>query len=90
MTPTNTTTKATKVRAESAQGDAPAALNKLGRLLGELARDGGATIDELAAATGWQKHSVRGAMAGTLKRKGHQIASTKTDGVRRYSLVTTA
>ena len=90
MTPTNTTTKANKVRADSAQGDAPAALNKLDRLLGELARDGGSTIEELAAATGWQKHSVRGAMAGTLKRKGHEIASVKSDGVRRYSLVATA
>ena len=90
MTPTNTTTKAKKVRADSAQGDAPAALNKLDQLLAQLARAGGATIDELAAATGWQKHSVRGAMAGTLIRKGHEIASTKADGVRRYSLVATA
>ena len=90
MTTTTKTTKANKVRADAAQADAPAALNKLGRLLGELARDGGSTIEELAAATGWQKHSVRGAMAGTLKRKGHEIASTKADGVRRYSLVATA
>ena len=90
MTPINTTTKANKVRADAAQADAPRALNKLDQLLAQLARAGGATIDELAAATGWQKHSVRGAMAGTLKRKGHEIASTKGDGVRRYSLVATA
>ena len=90
MTTTTKTTKANKVRADAAQGDAPAALNKLDQLLAQLARAGGATIEELAAATGWQKHSVRGAMAGTLKRKGHEIASTKADGVRRYSLVATA
>ena len=90
MTTTTKTTKANKVRADAAQADAPRALNKLDRLLGELARDGGSTIEELAAATGWQKHSVRGAMAGTLKRKGHEIASVKSDGVRRYSLVATA
>ena len=90
MTTTTRTTKANKVRADAAQGDAPAALNKLDQLLAQLARAGGATIEELAAATGWQKHSVRGAMAGTLKRKGHEIASTKADGVRRYSLVATA
>ena len=65
-------------------------LRKLDLLLAELKRNDGATIDQLAAATGWQKHSVRGAMAGSLKRKGHQIASTKTDGVRRYRLVATA
>jgi len=63
---------------------------KLELLLVELARGEGATIDELAMATGWQKHSIRGAMAGTLKRKGHQIASTKADGVRRYRLVPVA
>ena len=90
MTTTTKTPKANKVRADAAQADAPPALNKLDRLLGELARDGGSTIEELAAATGWQKHSVRGAMAGTLKRKGHEIASTKADGVRRYSLMATA
>jgi hypothetical protein len=89
MTTTKTTT-ANKVRAHAAQADAPRAPNKLDRLLGELARDGGSTIEELAAATGWQKHSVRGAMAGTLKRKGHEIASVKSNGVRRYSLVATA
>jgi hypothetical protein len=61
--------------------------SKLDRLLAELAHDDGATIDQLATATGWQKHSVRGAMAGTLKRKGHHIASTKSNGVRRYRLV---
>ena len=90
MTTTTRTTKANKVRADAPQADAPRALNKLDQLLAQLARAGGATIDELAAATGWQKHSVRGAMAGTLKRKGHEIASVKSDGVRRYSLVATA
>ena len=29
----------------------------------------GATIDEAVAATGWQAHSVRGAISGTLKKK---------------------
>ena len=65
----------------------PPMVSKLELLLAKLGHSGGATIDDLVAATGWQKHSVRGAMAGSLKRKGHQIASTKTDGVRRYRLV---
>ena len=64
--------------------------SKLDRLLAELARDDGATIDQLVVVTGWQRHSVRGAMAGTLKRKGHLVASTKADGVRRYRLVPAA
>jgi hypothetical protein len=29
---------------------------------------------------------VRGAIAGTLKKKGHAVTSTKTDGLRRYRL----
>ena len=29
----------------------------------------GATVDEIAAATGWQRHTVRGAIAGALKKK---------------------
>lgn len=60
--------------------------SKLDTLLAALGHKAGATIEELTAATGWQKHSVRGAMAGSLKRKGHKISSTKTDGVRRYRL----
>jgi hypothetical protein len=35
-------------------------------------------------ATGWQAHSVRGAIAGALKKRGLTITSTKVDGVRRY------
>lgn len=83
-------TTTTKSRKPVAPTDATPATSKLDRLLAELARNEGVTIDQLAAATGWQKHSVRGAMAGVLKRKGHQIASAKTDGVRRYRLVTAA
>ena len=49
----------------------------------------GASIDELASATGWQKHSVRGALAGTLKKKGHAISSDVIDGVRRYRIAET-
>src|SRR6516225_5506631 len=29
----------------------------------------GATIDEVASATGWQRHTVRGVFSGTLKKK---------------------
>ena len=65
----------------------PPVVSKLELMLAKLSHSSGATIDDLVAATGWQKHSVRGAIAGSLKRKGHQIASTKTDGVRRYRLV---
>jgi hypothetical protein len=29
----------------------------------------GATVDEVASATGWQRHTVRGVFSGTLKKK---------------------
>ena len=34
-----------------------------------LLAPGGASIDEIVAATGWQPHTVRGAIAGALKKK---------------------
>ena len=63
---------------------------KLDLLIARLGRTGGATINDLMKATGWQAHSVRGAMAGTLKKKGHSVTSIKTDGVRRYKLAEAA
>lgn len=58
---------------------------KLAILLELLRRPGGATVAEMMRATGWQAHSVRGAMAGALKRRGIPIGSAKADGVRRYN-----
>lgn len=42
---------------------------KLNALIAALRRPDGATIAELMQATGWQAHSVRGAMSGNLKKK---------------------
>lgn len=47
-----------------------------------------ATIEALTNATGWQAHSVRGFLSGTLKRKlGKTIASEKTEAGRIYRIV---
>ena len=53
-----------------------------------LKREEGATLHQLVAATGWQKHSVHGAMAGVLKKKlGLAIESGKNrDGERVYKI----
>lgn len=46
-----------------------------------LKRKTGATIDEVIKATGWQAHSVRGAISGTLKKKlGLTVESKVVDG----------
>lgn len=53
-----------------------------------LRRPEGASLDEMMKATGWQQHSLRGFMSGTIvKRKGLAIASEKLDGERRYHIV---
>lgn len=46
-----------------------------------LSRRDGATIAEAVKATGWQPHSVRGAISGTLKKKlGLAVTSDKIEG----------
>ena len=61
---------------------------KQAKLIEMLRSDGGATIDEIVVATGWQPHTVRGAFAGALKKKlGLEVTSEKVDGRGRvYSL----
>lgn len=56
------------------------------KILRLLQRSTGATVDEMAKATGWQNHSVQGLMSGTLRKKrGLEIKSLKDgDKDRRY------
>ena len=52
-----------------------------------LRRPEGATVDEVASATGWQRHTVRGVFSGTLKKKlGITIASAKEERGRVYRI----
>lgn len=54
---------------------------KQATLIAMLRASDGATIAEIMAATGWQSHTVRGAMAGALKKKlGLEVTSDKADG----------
>ncbi len=59
---------------------------KTEQVLGLLRRPKGASISDLSKATGWQTHSVRGFLSGTVKKKmGLKVVSEKdTKGVRRY------
>ncbi len=54
-----------------------------------LKRKKGATIEEIVEATGWQPHSVRGAISGALKKKlGLAATSERVDGRgRTYRIV---
>ena len=65
-------------------------VTKRERVLSLLSRSEGASIAEMMQATDWQQHSVRGFLAGAVKKKlGFSLASTKgDDGLRRYRIET--
>ena len=62
--------------------------SKAAEILELLKRPGGATAKELIKATGWQSHSVRGFLSGTIRKKmGLAVTSIKGgDGERSYSV----
>lgn len=58
----------------------PRAGTKLAILVELLSRDDGATVEAMVAATGWQAHTVRGVMSGSLVKKfGLRIESEKVE-----------
>ena len=60
---------------------------KIGVVVGMLRRTEGATIPDLMEATGWQAHSVRGALAGAIKKKlGLKVSSQKLESGRVYRI----
>lgn len=60
---------------------------KIALLLDLLNRPGGADIAEMMEATGWQAHSVRGAMSGSIKKAlGVMVISEKTETGRTYRI----
>ncbi len=79
-TAAKTQTGKTRTRKNPA-GKKPGTETKQGRLIELLRRKGGATIEELTKAIGWQPHSVRGAISGLIKKKlGLPVASETVAG----------
>jgi hypothetical protein len=62
--------------------------SKTAKVLAMLRRTEGATLQQIMGVTGWQAHSVRGFVSGTLGKKLHlTVVSAKgQDGQRRYSV----
>ena len=65
-------------------------VTKQERVLTLLSQPEGASIAEMMQATDWQQHSVRGFLAGTVKKKlGFSLTTSKAaGGVRRYRIET--
>jgi Protein of unknown function (DUF3489) len=62
-------------------------ITKLELIANHLSRSNGASIPELVKTSGWQAHSIRGFMSGTLKKRGLAVVNTKQESKdRRYML----
>ncbi len=86
------TPKDTNAAPQSAAGGttarAPRAGSKQAKLIVMLRAPEGATVAEIAAALGWLPHTVRGSMAGALKKKlGLAITSEKVEGRGRTYVI---
>jgi hypothetical protein len=84
------TTRSRKPEVLSEQHLVEGRVTKNAQLLQLLNRPDGASIEDMMQATEWQQHSVRGFLAGTVKKKmGLALTSSKAEGeVRRYRIAT--
>ncbi len=57
--------------------------SKTAQVVAMLQRKSGATLAEIMDAMGWQKHTVRGFMAGAMKKAGYTVESFKPEGGER-------
>ena len=80
---------ATKIRAKAWKPNAvqPKPTTKIDLMVAALRAPKGVSIKRLMDITGWQMHSVRGALAGPLKKKrGLTVSSTKVKDERVYRI----
>jgi hypothetical protein len=84
--PSRTRAAVAKPSSEAA-GQKPNSGSKQSRVIAILQSPDGATIDAMMQATGWQQHSVRGFLAGVVRKKLKlKLSSTKIDGHRVYRI----
>jgi Protein of unknown function (DUF3489) len=71
--------KARVTKTSSDEKPTPRAGTKQAQMIEMLKRPEGATVEQIAAATGWQHHTIRGAISGALKKKlGLTVEATRT------------
>jgi hypothetical protein len=80
--------KTAKAARQSARHAAGERTNKQTELLDLLRRPAGATIAALSEASGWQQHSVRGFLAGVVRKKlGLELVSSIEADQRIYRII---
>ena len=62
---------------------APREGSKTAQVVAMLQRKNGATISEIMEKMGWQRHTVRGFMAGAMRKAGYEVESFKPEGGER-------
>ena len=72
-----------KQAAKGSDADGPRAGSKMAEVIAMLQRKNGATITEIMEAMSWQRHTVRGFMAGAMKKAGYTVESFKPEGGER-------
>jgi hypothetical protein len=86
-TPAKSAPKAKKVPASEEKPKGLRGGSKTAQVVAMLQRKNGATLAEIMDKMGWQKHTVRGFMAGAMKKAGYIVESFKSDkGERTYRI----
>ena len=65
------------------ESEGPREGSKTAQVVAMLQRKNGATLAEIMKTMGWQKHTVRGFMAGAMKKAGYTVESFKPEGGER-------
>ncbi len=77
----------TKITVSKTKNEKPADDSKQARVISMLEAPGGTTVGNIAKATGWKENSVRGFLAGVVRKKLKlQLISENKDGERVYRI----
>ena len=72
-----------KKAAKAKETAGPREGSKTAQVVAMLQRKNGATLAEIMDKMGWQKHTVRGFVAGAMKKAGYTVESFKPEGGER-------
>ena len=78
-----TTEPTVETAAKGKDATGPREGSKMAQVIAMLKRENGATLSEIMEKMGWLKHTVRGFMAGAMKKAGFHVESFKPEGGER-------